>query len=272
MNKKVIVVLLLVGAVICPSLAQMGTKQKRPLPWEYGLVIIDNYSQKAGRSPVVFEHWIHRAKFTCRVCHVDIGFAMKAGGTGITASDNVRGYYCGTCHNGKRVFADGKTAFQACSQEVTAEDSKRCDRCHSWGKDVKSDFDFLAFSAPLPKGRFGNGIDWEKAEEVGLIRPVSFIEGEDGALALNRFLASQADFELNPKVAGLPDIIFSHEKHTRWNGCELCHPDIFIGVQRGDTQYAMVDNFHGEFCGGCHNTVAFPLTDCQRCHSKPVQF
>lgn len=33
-----------------------------------------------------------------RLCHVDIGFAMKANETGITADDNASGNYCGTCH------------------------------------------------------------------------------------------------------------------------------------------------------------------------------
>jgi c(7)-type cytochrome triheme protein len=86
------------------------------------------------------------------------------------------------------------------------------------------------------------------------------------------YRALQPDFALTPTVVGMPDIIFSHVKHTEWNGCELCHPDIFVGVQRGTTQYSMVDNFHGKFCGVCHTRVAFPLADCQRCHSRPVQF
>jgi len=280
MNKRAVVISMLVVAAIGPSLAQTGTKQKRPLPYEYGQVVIDNFSRKAGREPVVFEHWIHRAKFTCRVCHVDLGFAMKAGGTGITAADNARGKYCGTCHNGKRVFADGQTAFAACAEE----DSKRCDRCHSWGKEVKSDFDFFAFSAPLPKARFGNGIDWEKAEALGLIKPVSSLESVGGIFTLSWFLTPQADFEhdwfltpqadseLDPKVVGMPDIVFSHQKHIRWNGCELCHPAALGGVQRGAAPDAMLDSFHGKDCGRCHSTVAFPLTDCRRCHSKPVQF
>jgi hypothetical protein len=25
----------------------------------------------------------------------------------------------------------------------------------------------------------------------------------------------------------------------------------------------------GEYCGRCHDRVAFPLTDCLRCHVKP---
>ena len=134
-------------------------------------------------------------------------------------------------------------------------------------RDVARDYDFFEFSKPLPKERFGNGIDWEKAEELGLIKPVSLLEGVS---IPRKSLVVQKDFALNPKVEGMPDIIFSHKKHTVWNGCELCHPDIFIGVKKGVTQYSMVDISQGKSCGACHTTVAFPLTDCQRCHSKPV--
>jgi c(7)-type cytochrome triheme protein len=69
----------------------------------------------------------------------------------------------------------------------------------------------------------------------------------------------------------MPDIIFSHAKHTVWNGCELCHPEIFVGVKKGATKYSMVEIFEGKYCGACHVTVAFPLIDCGRCHTRPVQ-
>ena len=79
------VAFLAVSAVVAsPALAdQTGTKKRRPLPPEFGRVIINNASEKAGLAPVSFDHWYHRAKYTCRLCHVDIGFAMKAGATGI---------------------------------------------------------------------------------------------------------------------------------------------------------------------------------------------
>ena len=57
------------------------------------------------------------------------------------------------------------------------------------------------------------------------------------------------DFELGAKVEGMPDIIFSHRKHTVWNGCELCHPEIFIGIKKGITEYSMVEIFDGKYCG-----------------------
>ena len=28
----------------------------------------------------------------------------------------------------------------------------------------------------------------------------------------------------------------------------------------------MVQIFDGQYCGACHVSVAFPLTDCKRCH------
>ena len=61
-----------------------GIRRKKLKPHEYGNVVINNFSEKNNIAPVVFPHWLHRSKYTCRVCHVDIGFAMKAGETGIT--------------------------------------------------------------------------------------------------------------------------------------------------------------------------------------------
>ena len=241
--------------------AQDAVKKRRPLPHEFGRAVIANSSEKAGLAPVVFDHWLHRAKFTCRLCHVDLGFAMKAGATGIKAVDNIKGFYCGACHDGRRAFA-------SCDTPQKKESRAACLRCHSEGREVNPQIDFSAFTANLPRGRFGNGIDWEKAEEMGLIKPVDFLEG----ISIPRKpLTAQKDFALSAKLVGMPDIIFSHQKHTVWNGCELCHPEIFVGVKRGTTKYTMVENFQGKYCGACHVTVAFPLIDCQRCHTGPVQ-
>ncbi len=262
--KKVIFLFLLV-LFISNSSAEVGVKKRRPLPPEYGRVVMNNYSEKAWIAPVVFDHWLHRAKFTCRLCHVDIGFAMKSGATGIRAADNEKGYYCGTCHNGKMVV-DNKHVFEACSEKNV--DKGRCVRCHSFKKDVKGEYDFNKFTANFPKGRFGNGIDWEKTEEEGLIKPINFIEG----VSIQRTpLGVQKDFALETKVKNMPNIIFSHRKHTVWNGCELCHPEIFVGVKKGTTKYSMTEIFDGKYCGVCHSSVAFPLIDCQRCHTEQVQ-
>jgi len=261
MKKPLFFATLLLVALTVPALAQTGVKKRRPLPFEYGRVVLNNYSEHAGRAPVVFDHWLHRAKFTCRLCHVDIGFAMKSGVTGIKAADNNQGYYCGSCHN-------GKTAFFSCNTAAGQGEPQKCDRCHSLGKNITPQHEFNKFTASLPRGRFGNGIDWEKAEDEGKITPVDFLAG----ISIQRDpLLVQKDFDITAKVAGMPEIIFSHKKHTIWNGCELCHPEIFIGIKKGKTQYSMTEIYEGKYCGACHVSVAFPLIDCQRCHTKQLQ-
>ncbi|HEY5973101.1 MAG TPA: c(7)-type cytochrome triheme domain-containing protein [Geobacteraceae bacterium] len=275
MKKFVIMVVVLLG---CAGLAfsQGGVKKKRVLPYEYGNVLIDNYASKAGLNPVVFEHWVHRSKFTCRLCHVDIGFAMKAGETKIKAADNMKGYFCGACHNGKlAVPGKGGTIFAACSSQFGKDDMKRCGRCHSVDKNAternarreQREQEFRRFAEKMPRERFGNEINWEQAEVKGLVKLTDFLEGVSMKRAA---LADQKDFSIGSKVEGVPDITFSHKKHTVWNGCEVCHPDIFIGVKRGTDKYSMVELFDGKYCGVCHDKVAFPQTDCQRCHTKPV--
>lgn len=245
------------------AFAQNGVKQKRPKPYEYGTVTISPLSTKAELPPVTFEHWIHRAKYTCRLCHVDIGFAMKKGTTEIRAEDNMRGYFCGTCHDGKREY-NGTKIFKACSKNSTGPEERQCDRCHQKEKDPAKADEFFRFSEKLPKERLGNGINWEKAETDGDIKPIDFLEG----VSIKRApMSVQKDFALEAKVGGLPSIVFSHKKHTFWNGCEVCHPEVFAGVRKGMTKYSMVEINDGKYCGICHISVAFPLQDCQRCHS-----
>src|SRR3990172_8825295 len=89
------------------GIKERGKKAKRPLPGEYGNVIMNNFSVDKNIAAVVFKHWLHRSKYTCRVCHVDIGFAMWANDTRLTGDDLRNGEYCGSCHNGKIAFASG---------------------------------------------------------------------------------------------------------------------------------------------------------------------
>ncbi|MDH4234042.1 MAG: hypothetical protein OEV15_02750 [Gallionella sp.] len=73
----------------------------QPAHAEYGDVVINNYSDKAGMRPVVFPHWFHRVRFTCKVCHADLGFKFKAGGNDIDMVKIIDGQFCGACHDGK---------------------------------------------------------------------------------------------------------------------------------------------------------------------------
>lgn len=252
------------------ALLSLPSEARRiPPPEEYGRVILNNYSPKAGMAPVVFDHWLHRAMFTCRLCHIDIGFAMEAGATKVAAEHNSKGFYCGACHDGKRSHKSRKI-FAACTTAAPAgpEDRARCERCHSLGKTVKKTHEFSAFIEGLPKSPLGNGVNWEAAEERGLIKPVDYLEW----VSIKRSsLAAQKDFSIESKGSWMTDVIFSHKKHALWNGCEVCHPDIFPSTKKGTTRYSMFQIFGGEYCGVCHDKVAFPLLDCQKCHTKPVR-
>ena len=74
----------------------------------------------------------------------------------------------------------------------------RCKRCHSQGKTVEQKYDFASYTERFPRDRFGNGINWELAEEKGLIDPVDFLEG----ISIKRKpLPAQKDFALSPKAA-----------------------------------------------------------------------
>ena len=81
---------------------------------EFGDVVINNFAEKAGMSSVVFPHWFHRIRFTCKVCHADLGFQFKAGSNEIKMVDIIEGRYCGVCHNGEVAWG-----------------VENCDLCHS---------------------------------------------------------------------------------------------------------------------------------------------
>lgn len=81
---------------------------------EFGDVVINNYSDEAGMRPVVFPHWFHRIRYSCKVCHSDLGFEFQAGGNKMDMLNIIDGQYCGACH-------DGDIAWSV----------ENCDLCHS---------------------------------------------------------------------------------------------------------------------------------------------
>ncbi len=226
-------------------------------PYDYGKVILDNYSAATGMDPVVFDHWLHRSKFTCRLCHVDLGFALRANSTGIAASANQRGIYCGACHNGKRLF-EGKTIFPSCSDDIHGKD---CKRCHSLGKRGARKYHYWSFTAKLPKAPYG--IDWQAAETQGKITPVDVLEGIP---VKKRPIQTPQEFSISASLKWDRPITFSHEKHSNWNGCELCHPELFPNGSNTMVRPSMFLHIEGRYCGACHGRVAFPLNNCSRCH------
>jgi c(7)-type cytochrome triheme protein len=54
--------------------------------------------------PSRFAHWVHRIRYRCSACHVDL-FALQAGADTLTMAEMGAGGGCGACHDGSEAFA-----------------------------------------------------------------------------------------------------------------------------------------------------------------------
>lgn len=219
-------------------------------PFEsYGNTKLRPPPKKGTMDPVYFPHWIHRARYDCRVCHLELKFSIYKGETRITRKRNLSGKYCGACHNGKTAFTVKKNAL--------------CSRCHQRDKHAFDDA-FEEFAAGMPKAEFGNGLDWAKMVKEGYIDPIHALKpGTEVYMQLPEKLLKPLELGTKSPRSG---ILFSHEDHMGWLDCSNCHPEIF-DIQKEGTQYfTMESNIYGQFCGVCHMRTAFPMSDCHRCH------
>ncbi|MDP2369636.1 c(7)-type cytochrome triheme domain-containing protein [Rhodoferax sp.] len=119
----------------------------------------------------------------------------------------------------------------------------------------------LAAFETLPKSNDGNRVNWVKSLNENLIRPRH--DRTDPTVA-----PMVMDMNIVREVKGsMPDVVYPHQQHTQWLDCSNCHPAIFI-PQKGANQISMASILLGQKCGVCHGKVAFPISDCRRCHSK----
>lgn len=104
--------------------------------------------------------------------------------------------------------------------------------------------------------------DWMKALNEGLIKPRSTLTGGEAMEVLDLDVIMRNTKEM-------PFVRFPHRSHTLWLACANCHPDPFP-AKAGATAIRMADIFRGQFCGKCHDRVAFiTFFSCVRCHSVP---
>ena len=109
----------------------------------------------------------------------------------------------------------------------------------------------------------GNQVDWAEALRQGQIEPRASLQGE----ATRR----QHDTDIVMKnTLDQPYVLFPHKTHNEWMSCEMCHETLFRSVLDGNA-ISMAKILDGEHCGVCHGAVAFPLTECDRCHSVSAQ-
>ena len=113
----------------------------------------------------------------------------------------------------------------------------------------------------LPPDNTGNMVRWVEAIEKGHIEPRSNIFPDTQVKLLDQ------DILMNLN-GGTPIVRFPHRAHTLWLDCGNCHDQLFKPVTGGN-QLSMMLILQGEQCGVCHGAVAFPLTECNRCHSVP---
>lgn len=221
-----------------------------PPPHQFGNILINRVSEKNNVKPVSFSHWSHRVKYTCRVCHFELDFAFDVNMTEITEEDNRNGIFCGTCHNGKVAF--GHT-------------EENCARCHN-GAAGPGGEKFWQLAGTLPKRPFGNKVDWGKAVKENKISPLySIFHKEEKPLPFARYL------ELKATWNWVAPAYFPHIDHALWLDCANCHPDIFNIRKKTTKNFAMKYILEKKFCGVCHLNVAFPINDCDGCHTRTQQ-
>jgi len=113
----------------------------------------------------------------------------------------------------------------------------------------------------LPTDTVGNLVNWTAALEQGRINPRTNIRPE------TKVRIHETDILLNLR-GGTPIVKFPHRQHTVWLDCSNCHEHLFK-AQAGANKFSMQRILQGEQCGVCHGAVAFPLTNCGRCHNTP---
>lgn len=119
----------------------------------------------------------------------------------------------------------------------------------------------LAAFSQLAKSNDGNRVDWVKSLNESKITPRADRNDPNAKLMV-------MDMNIVREVKGsMPDVVYPHKAHTQWLDCSNCHPAIFI-PQKGANQISMAAILLGQKCGVCHGKVAFPVSDCRRCHSK----
>jgi len=113
--------------------------------------------------------------------------------------------------------------------------------------------------ALLPPDTAGNMVNWVTALQRGIISPRSSLREDREHEILD-------DDVLMLDTMPLPYVRFPHRPHSEWMGCETCHEKLFVSVA-GANAINMGKILDGQYCGVCHGAVAFPLTECNRCHN-----
>ena len=148
-----------------------------------------------------------------------------------------------------------ETAFEKFDEDEYEEDDEEEEEEEDSQRPIAFNF--------LPKTELGY-IDWVAAIKEGIINPSETIDPNPEFNPM-----PPIDFDVIFEFeADKNNVRFPHLPHTLWLDCRNCHPAIFR-MQAGANPITMEKILRGEFCGRCHGIVAFPISDCDRCHSLP---
>lgn len=112
---------------------------------------------------------------------------------------------------------------------------------------------------PLDKKGY---VDWMGAIRSGFIKPRADLRGKEEMQVLDLDV-------LLKDTKQMPYVKFPHNSHTLWLACSNCHPKPFE-PKAGANDISMAAIFRGQYCGMCHDRVAFiTFFSCERCHSVP---
>lgn len=116
----------------------------------------------------------------------------------------------------------------------------------------------------FPTDRRGE-VNWVRTLNEGLVEPRKSLTDDPWDNEMMRVMDLDI---LMTNTQNMPHVLFPHKPHTQWLTCSNCHPRIFT-PQKGSNPITMTKILAGEFCGRCHDKVAFTLWTCERCHSVP---
>ena len=117
-----------------------------------------------------------------------------------------------------------------------------------------------AFSS-LPHSTGGNYVNWSQAVSKGTIKPrFDHLDASKEALPMDLVIVMEVK-------GSMPNVAFPHQQHTVWLECVNCHDAIFK-PQKGANPMSMAEIMLGQKGGVCHGSVAFPVTECRRCHTE----
>ncbi|MFQ5899956.1 MAG: c(7)-type cytochrome triheme domain-containing protein [Thermodesulfobacteriota bacterium] len=114
----------------------------------------------------------------------------------------------------------------------------------------------------IPRDKFGL-VNWVQLVNKKAIEPKASLDPdykEPQPFNLNILFKMKGGF--------VDNVVFPHDIHTYWLDCVNCHNKIFFQFA-GWNNVKMTEIAQGEWCGRCHGRVAFPVTDCTRCHKYP---